>query len=101
MPIRLQPGWLTVLRRFAASFFRTGRVDAKNWSVGSINGEAGQSCKICLIGENRGLWMDFADEGYRGDALDLVEAVKNLKTVDAMEWSCRWLGWEWPSERAG
>jgi hypothetical protein len=28
----------------------------------------------------------------------LVEAVKNLKTLDAMEWSCHWLGWEWPSK---
>ena len=55
--------------------------------------------KVCLIGENRGLWMDFADEGYRGDALDLVEAVKTLKTVDAMEWSCHWLGWEWPEKK--
>ena len=43
--------------------------------------------------------MDFADEGFRGDALDLVEAVKNLKTVDAMEWSCRWLGLEWPEKK--
>jgi hypothetical protein len=75
-----------------------GRVDGKNWAVGSINGEPGKSLKVCLVGENRGLWLDFADEGWRGDALDLVEAVKNLKTVDAMNWGANWLGWERPSK---
>jgi hypothetical protein len=70
-----------------------GRIDGKNWAVGDINGAPGQSLKVCLVGENRGLWLDFADEGWRGDALDLVEAVKNLKTIDAMDWSRSWLGW--------
>jgi hypothetical protein len=70
-----------------------GRVDGKNWAVGDINGSEGQSLKICLVGESRGLWVDFADDGWRGDTLDLVEAVKNLKTIDAMDWSRSWLGW--------
>ena len=70
-----------------------GQIDGKNWAVGNINGEPGQSLKICLLGENRGLWLDFADEGWKGDALDLVEAVKNLKPVDAMDWARSWLGW--------
>jgi hypothetical protein len=75
-----------------------GKVDGKNWAVGDINGAPGQSLKVCLVGENRGLWLDFADEEYRGDALDLVEAVKNLKTIEAMEWASHWLGWEWSSK---
>jgi hypothetical protein len=75
-----------------------GRIEGKNWTVGSVEGEPGKSMKVCLIGENRGLWIDFADEGLKGDALDLVEAVKNLKPIDAMEWACHWLGWEWPSK---
>jgi putative DNA primase/helicase len=70
-----------------------GKVDGKNWAVGNINGEPGQSLKVCLVGENRGLWLDFADEGWRGDALDLIEATKNLKTIDAMDWARSWLGW--------
>src|SRR5262249_50103924 len=28
-----------------------------------------------------------------GDSLDLVEAVKNLSTIEAMDWSRSWLGW--------
>jgi hypothetical protein len=80
-----------------------GRIDGRNWAVGDINGAPGQSLKVCLVGENRGLWLDFADEGWRGDALDLIEATKNLKTVDAMDWARSWLGWpskgaEWRDE---
>jgi hypothetical protein len=80
-----------------------GKVDGKNWAVGSVNGEPGQSLKVCLVGENRGLWLDFADEGWRGDALDLVEAVMNCSTIDAMDWARSWLGWpskgaEWRDE---
>jgi AAA domain len=70
-----------------------GRIDGRNWAVGDINGAPGQSLKVCLVGENRGLWLDFAEEGWRGDALDLVEAVKNLKTIEAMDWARSWLGW--------
>jgi Protein of unknown function (DUF3987)/Bifunctional DNA primase/polymerase, N-terminal len=77
-----------------------GRIEGKNWAVGSVNGEAGESMKVCLIGENRGLWLDFADEGWKGDALDLVEAVRNLSTRDAMKWSADWLGLEWPAEKS-
>lgn len=70
-----------------------GTIKGKDWAVGSVNGEAGQSLKVCLVGENRGLWLDHADEGWRGDALDLVEAVKNCSTIDAMDWARAWLGW--------
>src|SRR5262249_14502762 len=71
----------------------SGKIEGKNWTVGSVNGEPGRSLRVCLIGEKRGLWLDFADEGWRGDALDLVEAVKNCSTIDAMEWARSWLGW--------
>jgi hypothetical protein len=68
------------------------------WCVGSINGEAGQSLRVHLNGEKLGVWCDFAEESNRGDALDLVEAVKNLSTPAAMDWARQWLGW--PSFRA-
>src|SRR5262249_18293652 len=71
----------------------SGKIEGKTWTVGSVNGEPGRSLHGCLIGENRGLWLGFADEGWRGDALDLVEAVRNCSTMDAMEWARSRLGW--------
>jgi hypothetical protein len=70
-----------------------GKIKGKNWVVGSVNGESGESMRVCLLGESRGLWLDFADAGWKGDALDLVEAVKNLKPAEAMDWALSWLGW--------
>jgi putative DNA primase/helicase len=71
----------------------SGKRRGNEWRVGSINGEAGDSLGVHLSGEKAGIWCDFAaDESERGDALDLVEAVKNLKTVDAMDWARSWLG---------
>jgi hypothetical protein len=75
-----------------------GAIQGKDWAIGDIDGHPGQSLRICLVGEHRGLWLDHADEGWRGDALDLVEAAKNLKPVDAMDWARSWLGW--PPRRA-
>ncbi len=47
-----------------------GKRHGKEWCVGSIMGEPGQSLKICLEGEKKGRWSDFATkEG--GDLLDL------------------------------
>ena len=50
-----------------------GRIDGRNWAVGDIGGVPGQSLKVCLVGENRGLWLDFADEGWRGDVVYALE----------------------------
>jgi len=44
------------------------------WTVGSVEGEAGESCKIRLSGSKAGLWSDFAT-GHKGDLLDLWAAV--------------------------
>jgi AAA domain-containing protein len=70
-----------------------GKRRGNEWCVGSINGEAGDSLRIRLSGEKAGVWCDFADESDRGDALDLVEAVRNCSTIDAMDWARSWLGW--------
>ena len=70
-----------------------GKRRGKEWCVGSINGETGDSLRVHLNGEKAGVWCDFANESDRGDALDLVEAIKNLSTIDAMDWARSWLGW--------
>lgn len=69
-----------------------GGAGAPNWEVGSIEGEAGQSLKIARRGVKRGWWVDFA--GYdKGDALDLVAAVKfGGDRREAVKWARGWLG---------
>lgn len=78
-----------------------GRRDGREWCVGSARGEPGQSCRICLSGAKRGVWSDFADDGSRGDALDLVAAVLFADDKrQALAWSRSWLGYDGGDARA-
>jgi hypothetical protein len=60
------------------------------WRVGSIDGEGGESLGVHLTGQKAGVWSDFAT-GEKGDALELVKAVKRFSTTEAMDWSRDWL----------
>lgn len=53
-----------------------GKRHGNYWHVGSIEGEAGNSLRVCLSGAKRGVWMDGA-EGNDGDILDLWGQVNN------------------------
>lgn len=68
-----------------------------DWCVGSVAGEEGSSCKICIAGEKAGRWADFAVGDQSGDLLDLLAATKNIGLGDAMREACEWLGIERPT----
>ena len=57
-----------------------GKPSGREWVVGSLDGEPGQSLKVCLSGEKLGCWKDFADGGKEsgGDLLDLWRQVRGL-----------------------
>lgn len=57
--------------------FPNGAIISGEYRVGNINGDKGQSLSVCLDGNKQGIWFDF-DSTERGDALDLVKAVKRL-----------------------
>ncbi len=60
------------------------------WRCGSVQGEAGKSLGVHLKGARVGVWKDFAT-GQSGDPLDLIEAVLNLGTAEAIGWAKTWL----------
>ena len=68
-----------------------GHREGAEWRCGSVQGEAGKSLGMHLNGAKVGIWADFAD-GSKGDPLDLIEAVLNLDTADAIGWAKNWLG---------
>jgi len=73
----------------------------REWSVGSIHGEAGKSLKVCTKGAKVGVWQDFAEGGEGGDLIDLWQAVRRQTLVEALDDIRRWLGMEPPRfERA-
>ena len=68
-----------------------GRIQGKEFVVGSVDGEQGKSLKIVLKGERAGLWKDFStDEG--GDLFTLTEKVQHLSFKEALDYVALWLG---------
>src|SRR5215471_16266491 len=71
-------------------------LQANEWSVGSIEGEPGQSLKVRVRGSKVGRWSDFAANGEAGDLIDLWQAVKHQSLGQALDDIRRWLGIEPP-----
>lgn len=68
-----------------------GKRQSNEWCVGSINGEAGESLKIHLVGDKAGVWCDFAT-GDKGDLLDLWATKRNLTIAEAIKEVSHYLG---------
>lgn len=73
-----------------------GVLDKREWCVGSIRGEPGQSLKVCVQGSKVGQWADFAEAGESGDLIDLWCQVKRQTLADALGDIRTWLGMELP-----
>jgi twinkle protein len=69
-----------------------GVMRGREWEVGSVAGEAGQSLKVCIAGHKAGTWCDFAAGGDGGDLIDLWMAVKRQKLPEALDDIRGWLG---------
>lgn len=80
-----------------------GRREGAEWCVGSVAGEAGNSCKIRIEGDKVGRWSDFAEgDKHHGDLIDLLAAHRNVGIGAALTEACQWLGIdrpEWDSKR--
>lgn len=80
----------------ASHLLPNGRLHGHDWAVGSVQGEAGESLKVCVRGNKAGLWSDFAPGGEAGDLIDLWCAVKGLRLPQALDEMRAWLGMERP-----
>lgn len=79
------------VERVAQHLLPNGKRKGKEWYAGSVNGEAGDSLKVCLQGTKIGLWRDFAgNEG--GDLLNLWCLCRNKTIPEAILEVRQWLG---------
>jgi len=70
-----------------------GRREREEWNVGGLDGRPGRGVLIRLKGAKAGIWCDFHNLIDKGDALDLVAAVRfGGDKVEALRWSRAWLG---------
>lgn len=75
-----------------AYLFPNGKVKGHEFCVGGLSGEAGESLKVELRGDKRGVWKEFADVGKAGDIFDLWCNAKNQDFKTAFPEICRWAG---------
>jgi len=63
------------------------------WRIGSVAGARGRSMAIHAGDGAAGVWADFSNPEYKGDALDLVAFVNfNGDKKQALAWAKGWLG---------
>ena len=67
----------------AALLLPGGKRSNREWKVGGVDGEPGESLSVCIGGQKAGVWKDFAS-GEGGDLLDLWCAVRGLSLAEAM-----------------
>lgn len=79
------------VNELAFYLYPNGRQTNSEFLIGSIEGEAGQSMKICLEGNKKGLWADFAT-GHGGDLIDLWMAKRKISCAEALKEAKQWLG---------
>lgn len=68
-----------------------GKTQGREWCVGSLSGEAGDSLKVCIAGGKVGVWSDFAT-GECGDLLELWWQVRGISRGEAFRESKAYLG---------
>jgi len=68
-----------------------GKLRSGEWCVGSVGGEAGDSCKVRVTGDRAGIWADFAGDA-RGDLLDLIRETRNCGIGEAIKYAKQFLG---------
>jgi hypothetical protein len=74
-----------ICRRWLPGGVRVGR----EWTCGSLSGEAGTSCKVNL---QSGRWADFATGQRGGDIISLAAAIHHLTQGQAARRVARMLG---------
>ncbi len=70
---------LARLSEVLSHLFPNGKTLKREFQVGSLHGEQGQSLKVTLQGDKAGLWHDF-ERGSGGDIFDLWAAVYGFDT---------------------
>lgn len=92
---KVKAAMLSRLPEVLRHLFPNGRQLKREFQIGSLQGEKGQSLKITMSGDKAGLWQDF-ENGHGGDIFDLWAAVHGLDTqrdFPAVLRSCAdWLG---------
>ena len=68
-----------------------GKRVGREWKVGSVDGDAGDSLGVVMVGDKAGVWSDFAT-GEAGDLVGLWMAARHCSLREACEQAMEFLG---------
>jgi putative DNA primase/helicase len=71
---------LPVLPALCQRWLPGGRLEGKEWTVGSLRGEPGRSLRVNV---RSGRWCDFSTGERGGDAVSLAAAVAGCSQIEA------------------
>lgn len=80
---------LPVLPALCQRWLPGGRLEGKEWTVGSLRGEPGRSLRVNV---RSGRWCDFNTGERGGDAVSLAAAVAGVSQVEAARRLAEMLG---------
>lgn len=72
-----------------------GKPKGRDWCVGSLTGEEGESLKVVMRGAKAGVWQDFASK-EKGDLFGLWMQTKGQTLTEARHDAMEWLGLKKP-----
>ena len=75
----------------AAYLLPAGKRQGREYCVGSLNGETGDSLKVSITGGKAGVWSDFAT-GEAGDLLELWRQSRRISRSEALSQAKAYLG---------
>lgn len=76
---------------YARWLLPNGHKESGEWCVGSVDGDAGSSCKVRINGGKAGVFSDFAGTD-KGDLLTLTSLTKHVTLGQAIRIAKEWLG---------
>ena len=90
-PVTVKAELANCAEKFARWLFPNGRKQGREWVVGSLRGEPGQSCRIILSGEKAGLFTDWATGERGGNLVELLRQVRGCDFREALRECEAWL----------
>src|SRR5437762_2795250 len=78
-------------RAFVSHMFPDGRFERREFVVGSLRGEPGDSLQIAIAGPKAGVWCDFATGEKGGSLLELYVQAHRVSIAEAIKACAEWL----------
>ena len=87
----LKAALATCAEEFVQWLLPNGRKQGREWIIGSLRGEQGQSCRVILAGKKAGVFIDWATGEKGSNLVELLRQVRGCDFAEALRQCKAWL----------